>query len=110
MNREPSWQKNQLNRDGGYVLPGELAELRQQDARKDIGAQETSTRQDRRARPHHVWFIGAVADHPQAEIGLHRRADVESTAVEQRPAAMLTLDAAQKDADLAFQFRIVRFA
>ena len=54
--------------------------------------------------------IGAVADHLQAEIGFDRRADVESPAVEQWPAAVLALDAAQIGADLAFQHRIVRFA
>ena len=62
------------------------------------------------ARLRHVRRVGTVADHLQAEIGLHRRADVEGAAMEQRPAAMLALDAAQIDADLALQLEVVRLA
>ena len=44
-----------------------------------------------------------VADHLQREIRLDAGAHVEGAVVEQRPAAMLALDAAQIDADLRFQ-------
>ena len=86
------------------------AELRQQDAREDVGLLGAAVRQDRVARLRHVRRIGAVADHLQAEIGLHRRADVEGAVMKQRPAAMLALDAAQIDGDLALELEVVRLA
>ena len=46
-----------------------------------------------------------VADHLQREIGLHAGADVEVAVVEQRPAAVRALDAAQIDGDLALRAR-----
>ena len=60
-------------------------------------------RQDRFARAPHVWRFGIVADHLEGEIGLDARADVEGAVVEERPAAMGALDAAQIDGDLALE-------
>ena len=54
--------------------------------------------------------IDIVADHLQREIGLHGGGDVEGAVVIKRPAAMGALDAAQIDADLAFQLQIGRLA
>ena len=54
--------------------------------------------QDRLARAPHVRRVDGVADHLEREIGLHARAHVEGAVVEQRPAAMRALDAAQIDA------------
>ena len=61
--------------------------------------------QDRLARARHVRRIDVVADHLQREIGLHAGAHVEGAVVEQRPAAMRALDAAQIDGDLALRAR-----
>ena len=63
--------------------------------------------EDRLARAAHVRRLGIVADHLQREIGLHAGADVEVAAVEQRPAAMRALDAAQIGGDLALEFEIL---
>src|ERR1700742_4372484 len=52
--------------------------------------------------------LDIVADHLEREIGLHRRADVERAAVIERPAAMVGLDAAQIDADLALELEVRR--
>ncbi len=108
MDREPARQQRQLDRDGRHVFPRKLAELRQQDAREDIGPRRPAIGQDRRPGLRHMRRIRAVADHFQAEIGFHRRADVERAIMEQRPAAILGLDAAEIGADLALQLRIVR--
>src|ERR1041385_18244 len=52
--------------------------------------------------------VDVVADHLQREIGLHAGAHVEGAFVEQRPAAMLALDAAQIDRDRALELGIDR--
>ena len=77
---------------------------------KTLQRRRAAVRQQRLAGADHVRRVDVVADHLQREIGLHRRADVEGAAVEQRPAAVLALDAAQVDADLALQLQVVRLA
>jgi hypothetical protein len=54
--------------------------------------------------------IDGIADHLQREISFHRRADVERAVAEQRPAAVIALDAAQIDRDLSLQLGIERLA
>ncbi len=51
-----------------------------------------------------------VADHLEREIGFHRRAHVEGAVLEQRPAVVLALDAAQIIADAGFEHRVDRLA
>ena len=63
---------------------------------------------DRGARFGHVRRLRIVADHLEAEIGLHRRADVEGSIMKQRPSTMCALDAAQINADLVLELGRVR--
>ena len=58
-----------------------------------------------RARTH-VRRVGIVADHLEREIGLDARADVERAGVDERPAAMVALDAPQIDGDQALELEI----
>ena len=64
-----------------------------------------AARADRLAGAAHVIGLHIIADHLEREIGLHRRAHVEGAVLEQRPAVMLALDAAQIIADLALRAR-----
>ena len=66
--------------------------------------------QQRLAGAAHMIRVDRIADHLEREIGLHRRADVESAVAEQRPAAVIALDAAQIDRDLGFKRGIDRLA
>ena len=54
--------------------------------------------------------LSIIADHFQREIGFDARAHIESAGVEQRPAAVIALDAPYVDGDQAFQFEIRLFA
>ena len=72
---------------------------------KTLALRRAAARPDRLARPRHVRRVDVVADHLQREIGLHARADVEGAVMEQRPAAMRALNAAQIDRDLALRVR-----
>ena len=65
---------------------------------------------DRITRQHHVRRVDVVADHLQAEVGLDAGRDVEGAVVVERPAAVLALDAAQVDADLALQLQVLGLA
>ena len=58
-----------------------------------------AARQDRRPRARHVRRVDRVAGGLQREIRLDRAAEIERAAVEQRPAAVLTLAGAQKGGD-----------
>ena len=71
-------------------------------------ARGAAARADRLAGAPHVRRVDVVADHLEREIGLHARAHVEVAVVEQRPAAMRALDAAQIDGDLGFERGIDR--
>src|SRR3546814_13035236 len=51
-------------------------------------------------------IFGIVADELQRVIGFHARADIEVAAVEQGPAAMAALNAAQIDSELALNLDI----
>ena len=55
------------------------------------------------ARAPHMLGIGRIADHLEREIGFHARAHVELAVMEQRPAAVSALDAAQIGGDLCLQ-------
>ena len=109
--RKPFRQQHDLDRHHRHGAPRHEAEQRQQDAREHVGALGAAARAGSpRARGACDRRVDGVADHLQREIGLHRRADVESAVVEQRPAAVRALDAAQIDGDLGFERRIDRLA
>src|SRR5215467_611927 len=65
-------------------------------------------RADRLAGAAHVVGVGRIADQLERVIGLHARAHVEGALVEQRPAAMRALHAAQVDRDLALELGVDR--
>src|SRR3546814_8927044 len=54
----------------------------------------------------HMRGVGIGADELQRVIGFHARADIEVAAVEQGPAAMAALNAAQIDSELALNLDI----
>ncbi len=87
----------------GTARHGMNAEQREHQPREHVGARRAAARQDRLARTRHVRGVDRIADHLEREIGLHARAHVEGAVVEQRPAAVLALDAAQIDRDLGFE-------
>ena len=70
-----------------------------------LAALGAAAQADRLAGAAHVRRLRLVADHLEREIGFHRRAHVEVAVVEQRPAAMRALDAAQIDGDLRLPAR-----
>ena len=70
-----------------------------------VGALGAAAGEHRLARPPHMIRIDRITDHLQREISFHRRADVERAVAEQRPAAVVALNAAQIDRDLFFPAR-----
>ncbi len=83
---------------------------RQQRAGEDVGAGGAAAGADRLAGAAHVVGVDRIADHLEREIGLHAGAHVEGAFVEQRPAAVLALNAAQVHRDLAFDLGVDRLA
>ena len=94
----------------GTARHGNEPEQRQHDAGEHVGALGAAAGEHRLARTPHMIRVDRIADHLQREISLHRRADVERAVAEQRPAAVVALDAAQIDRDLSFQLGIDRLA
>ena len=103
--REPARQQHDLDRHFRHGFPAQDAVEREQDAGEDVAVDAAAARQDRLAGARHVRRVGRVADHLQREIGLDAGAHVEGAVVEQRPAAVRALDAAQVDSDLALERR-----
>ena len=103
---EPLRQQHDLHRHGGDGAPGHLAEQRQLDAAEHVDPFGAAGGQDRRPGARHVRRVRAVAQAFQGEIRLHAGRQVEGAAVEQRPAAMRALDAAQVHADACLKRRI----
>ncbi len=64
--------------------------------------------EDRLAGADHMRRVDVVADHLQRKVGFHARRDVEGAVLEERPAAMLALAAAQINGDLAFELGVHR--
>ena len=110
MKREPARQQQDLHRHHRHASPGDGPVQRQQRAREHVGAGRPAVREDRLAGAHHMRRTRIVADHLQCEIGFHTGRDVEAPAFEQRPAAILTLFAAQIRGDLALELKVGRFA
>ena len=103
MERKPARQQHDLDRHHRHRAPRHDAVQREQDAGEDVAALgAAAARIASRAR--RMWSASRiVADHLQREIGFHGRAHVEVAVVEQRPAAMRALDAAQIGGDLGFE-------
>ncbi len=108
MERKPLRQQHDLDRHHRHAVPAQHAEEREQRTREHVRLDAAAARQDRFAGALHVRGVDVVADHLEREVGLHARAHVEVALVKQRPAAMRALDAAQIDADLAFQLEVRR--
>ena len=99
--REPARQEHDLDRHDRHAAPRHLAVEREQEAGEDVAARRAAARQDRLAGAAHVRRVDRLADHLQREIGLDAGAHVEGAVVEQRPAAVRALDAAEIGGDLA---------
>ena len=83
---------------------------RQQGAGENVALRRAAMREDRLAGAFHMWRVNVVARHLQREIGFDAGAHVERTFVEERPAAMPSLDAAQIVAELRFELQVRRLA
>ena len=101
--RRPARQQHDLDRHYRNRPPRHLAEQREQDAGEDVAAPRAAVRQDRRPRPRHMRRIERIPGRLQREIRFDRRADVESAAVEQRPAAVLALGRSNVSRDARLQ-------
>ena len=106
MERKPPGQQHDLQWHHRHRAPGHLAEQRELRAGEDIRPFRPARRQDRLPRAAHVRRVRIVPDRLQREIRLDAGRDVERAIMEQRPAAMRALDAAQINADLRLQRRI----
>ena len=95
-----------LDRHGGGGAPGDRAEEGELDAGEDVAALGPAGGQDGVAGADHVRRGRVVADGFQREVGLDAGGDVEGAVVEQRPAAVVALDAAEIDADLGLEHRV----
>ena len=89
--RRPAGQQHDLDRHHRNRAPRHLAEQGEGNPGEDVAPPRTAAGQDRRPRARHVRRLDRVAGRLQREIGLDRAADVERTAVIERPAAVLAL-------------------
>ena len=103
MKRRPARQQHDLDRHYRNCPPRHFPEEREQDAGEDIAAPGAAARQNRRARPRHMGRIKRIPGGLQREIRFDRRADVESAAIEQRPAAVLALGGSNVSRDARLQ-------
>ena len=90
----------------GTPRHGNGAVEREQEAGEDIALRRAAMGEDRFARTGHVRRLGIVADHLQREIGLDAGAHVERAGVDERPAAVIALNAPKIDGDQALEFEI----
>ena len=106
MEREPFRQDHDLDRHHRHAAPGNEAEQCQRRAGEHVGAGGTTGAEDHAARAPHMRCVDIIPGQFQREIRLDRRAQVEGTVVEQRPAAVLALDLAQIRHDLGLQLLV----
>jgi hypothetical protein len=71
--------------------PRHLAKQRQQDAGKDVAAARPASSEDRSAGARHMRRVNRITSRLQCEVRFDRTAEIERAAVEQWPAAVLTL-------------------
>ena len=110
MEGKPARQKHDLDRHGRDAAPRNGAVERQQEAGEDVALRRAAMGQDRFARMGHMRRIGIVADHLEREVGLDAGAHVEGPSVNERPAAMVALNAPKIDGDQSLEFEIGLFA
>ena len=110
MDGKPPGQMHDLHRNLWRRPPGDDAEQGQHQAGEDIAGARSASGDQGLPCPDHMRGVRIVADHLQGEIGLHRAAHIEVPSVEERPAPVVGLDAAQINADLALQLRRVGLA
>ena len=110
VDRESARQQDQLDWHGRDRRPRSGAVEGQLDTGEDIGCRRAAMGQDRLARAGQVRGVNIVADHLQGEVGFDSGADIEGPAMEQRPAAVVALDAGQIGPDLPLQFEVIRLA
>ena len=106
MERKPQRQVHDLQRHHRHGAPRHLAEQRELGAGEDVAAFRPAGVQDGATGARHVRRVRVVADRLQRVIRLDAGRQVEGAVMEQWPAAMLTLDRAQIDADLRLQGRV----
>ena len=83
---------------------------REQETGEDIALSRAAVCENRLTRTTHMRRLRIVADHLQRKIGLDAGAHVERACVNQRPAAMIALNAPQIHGDQALEFEIGLFA
>ena len=102
MEREPLRQQHHFNRDHRHAAPGNLFEDGQHNAGEHIRLGRPAPLKHPVARLDHVRRVDVITDQLERPIGLDGGGDVAVAIVEQRPAAVVILDAAQIVADLGF--------
>ena len=108
MKWKPPRQQHDLDRHHRDGAPGNEPKQRQHDAGEDVDALGAAAGANRFTRAPHVIGVDGITDHLEREVGLDRGADVDVGIAEQRPAAMIALDAAQIDRDLGFEHGVDR--
>ena len=106
MEGKPARQEHDLDRHGRHATPGNGFVEREQEAGKNIALRGAAMGQNCFTRAAHVRRLGIVADHLERKIRLDAGAHVERACVNERPAAMIALNAPKIDGDQALEFEI----
>ena len=106
MEGKPARQEHDLNRHSRDAAPGNGFIEREQETGEDIALRSAAMGEDGFARMGHVRRLGIVADHLERKVRLDAGAHVERTCVNERPTAMIALNAAKIDGDQALEFEI----
>ena len=103
MEEEPLGQVHDLDRHDRHGPPGHLAEQRELDAGEHVAALRPAGSQDGDAGTRHMRGAGQVADGLERVVRLHAGRQVERPVMEQRPAAVVALDAPKIHPDFFLQ-------
>src|SRR3972149_8234239 len=104
MEWKPLRQKNDLCRNKGSSVPGNLSKQCERNTCKYITVCRTAVSQNSIPCPHHMFGIDIVTHQFQCIVGLDRTTQVKATIVIKGPAIMLVLLFAQINGNLLFQF------
>ena len=110
MKGKPARQKHDLDRHGRNSAPWNGAIERQQEAGEDVALRRAAMGENGFARMSHMRRLDIVADHLERKIGLDAGAHIEWPRVNERPAAMVALNAPKIDGDQALEFEVRLFA
>ena len=110
MEGKPAGQEHDFDRHGRHAAPGNGLVKRKQEAGEDIALRRAAVAENRFARTAHVRRVGIIANHLQRKVRLDARAHVERACVDERPAAMIALNAPKIDGDQTLEFEIGLFA